>query len=304
MSLAYLLARIADTIADTEHIPASERLNILDRWAKAVASQGSDPIKLWNLSEPASNSPETILLQHAGVILRMLQILGKVDQALIQWVIGTIVTGQLLDLRRFQGGSVDDLTCLTSEDELQDYTYRVAGCVGEFWTRLCFRHLPSQSTAPSEQSIRQAVRFGQGLQLVNILRDVSADRLNGRCYLPSESFERFGLTVKDWQPGCSRLQPLYQFYVDQAREHLIAGWDYTTQLPFSWLRVRLACAWPILIGLDTLKALPTDDPLDAERKAKIPRRRVRAHMARSVMCLPFPFLWKRMVTISGVHGRK
>ena len=30
---------------------------------------------------------------------------------------------------------------LATASELDEYTYLVAGCVGEFWTELCFRHL-------------------------------------------------------------------------------------------------------------------------------------------------------------------
>ena len=48
--------------------------------------------------------------------------------------------------------------------------------------------------------------------------------------------------------------------------------------------MRLACAWPLLIGLATLAALtahPT--PLSASAPIKIPRRAVRALLARSAL---------------------
>jgi len=48
--------------------------------------------------------------------------------------------------------------------------------------------------------------------------------------------------------------------------------------------MRLACAWPLLIGLATLVALAArPDPLAATIPIKIPRRAVRALLARSVL---------------------
>ena len=52
-----------------------------------------------------------------------------------------------------------------------------------------------------------------------------------------------------------RLRPLYHAYLDRAEAHLLAGWAYTNALPRRHVRVRLACAWPILIGRETLVRL-------------------------------------------------
>ena len=58
---------------------------------------------------------------------------------------------------------------------MDDYTYRVAGCVGEFWTRLCRAHLFPRAVVDDAMLLRDGIRFGKGLQLVNILRDIPAD---------------------------------------------------------------------------------------------------------------------------------
>jgi len=42
--------------------------------------------------------------------------------------------------------------------------------------------------------LRDGVRFGKGLQLVNILRDLPRDLRQGRCYLPTERLARVQLT--------------------------------------------------------------------------------------------------------------
>lgn len=62
----------------------------------------------------------------------------------------------------------------------------VAGCVGEFWTRLgLLAQGPGFSTQPEGQLLRWGRHYGMGLQLVNILRDREEDLARGRSYLPA-----------------------------------------------------------------------------------------------------------------------
>ena len=95
-----------------------------------------------------------------------------------------IIRGQTLDLQRFpkSGGVI----ALQTAAELDEYTYLVAGCVGEFWTRICLAHLPRYARESESELLRLGANYGKGLQLVNILRDIPADRRAGRCYLPEE----------------------------------------------------------------------------------------------------------------------
>ena len=212
-------------------------------------------------------------------------------------VLDTITSGQELDLRRFASASAQSLVALRTDEELDDYTYRVAGCVGEFWTKMCRAHLFPQAPLDDAFLLANGVRFGKGLQLVNILRDVAADLRNGRCYLPAERLAGAGLKPEDLlQPANEpRLRPLYHAYLDHAEAHLLAGWAYTNALPRRCVRVRLACAWPILIGRETLKRLRAGNALDPAQRIKVSRREVRQFMLRSVLLYPWPGAWEKMV---------
>lgn len=209
----------------------------------------------------------------------------------------TITGGQELDLRRFADASVSHLVALSTAAELNDYTYQVAGCVGEFWTRMCRAHL--FSTAPLDEAALMArgVRFGQGLQLVNILRDLPADLRQGRCYLPAEELSIAGLKPEALLDPASerRLRPVYNGWLDRAEAHLRAGWAYTNALPLGCVRVRLACAWPLLIGMETLKLLRTENVLDPQRRIKVSRGQVRRIRWQSVIYYPWPAAWRRLV---------
>ena len=72
---------------------------------------------------------------------------------------------------------------LASLDDLVAYCYAVAGIVGEMLTELFL--LAGPALAPAADFLRRrAARFGEGLQLVNILKDSAGDAVHGRRYLP------------------------------------------------------------------------------------------------------------------------
>ncbi len=144
--------------------------------------------------------------------------------------------------------------------------------------------------------LTNGVRFGKGLQLVNILRDIPADLQNGRCYVPEDRLAAVNLKPKDLlQPSIEeRFRPLHLSYVDLAEGHLRAGWAYTTALPWGSVRVRLACAWPVLIGFETLKLLRIGNILDAGNRIKVPRSTVKTVMWQSVLWYPFPGAWSKL----------
>ena len=75
-----------------------------------------------------------------------------------------------------------------------------------------------------------------------------------------------------------------------------SGWAYTNSLPRSSIRVRLACAWPILIGQETLKLLWANNVLDSQRRIKVSRDRVKRLMFRSVILYPWQGAWRRLVS--------
>src|SRR6266478_1557662 len=112
-------------------------------------------------------------------------------------VLDTITGGQELDLRRFATAAETRIVALETDEQLDDYTYRVAGCVGEFWTRMCRTHLFPRALLDDALMLAQAIRFGKGLQLVNVLRDLPSDLRLGRCYLPRTNLTTVGLGPGD-----------------------------------------------------------------------------------------------------------
>jgi farnesyl-diphosphate farnesyltransferase len=247
------------------------------------------------LARGCSFPAEKVLLQRVEEALGLLQELSEADRRLVREVLRVITSGQVLDLQRFSGGSEQSIIALETDAELDDYTYRVAGCVGEFWTRLCRAHLFPSAPLDENLLLNNGVRFGKGLQLVNILRDLPRDLRQGRCYVPRQVLATAGLTPSDLlsPENRARFQPLYETLLDRAEAHLAAGWDYTNTLPFGQFRLRLGCAWPILIGVRTLGRLRHENILDPARPIKVSRGELYALIAGSVVRVPFPGAWRR-----------
>src|SRR5450432_871641 len=170
VSLAYLLARATDTIADTAAIPAATRLTTLLAVARVIAGESDFAAVAESLRDFAarqSDPAERKLIENLRGCVDWLATMNPADRDDIRNVLQTIVRGQELDVRRFGDPAV--VTSLRSAAELDEYTYLVAGCVGDFWTKLGFRHLdPFANRSPNEMS-KIGIEYGKGLQLINVL---------------------------------------------------------------------------------------------------------------------------------------
>ena len=301
IGLAYLLARTTDTIADTELVPLEQRLDALERLRERILGSSTAPLNFGELAQHQGLPAERLLLEKVEDSLALLQTLSSADLQLVRTVLNTITGGQELDLRRFDGASAEKIITLETAAELDDYTYRVAGCVGEFWTKMCRTHLFPKARLDDAQLLVDGIHFGKGLQLVNVLRDLPVDLKKGRCYLPSDKLEKAGLIPEFLLSPANevKFRPLFHEYLDRAESHLAAGWAYTNTLPFGQVRVRLACAWPILIGLKTIERLRAGNVLDLQQGVKISRAEVRGILLRSTLAYPLPEVWRKLFFTTG-----
>lgn len=107
-------------------------------------------------------------------------------------------------------------------DGLRRYCMQVAGSVGMAMCHLLGTHGSEAQAA--------AASLGIAMQLTNILRDVGEDLQDGRCYLPGEDLDRFGVTVENLhllqaaggEPSPS-VRRLLAFQIDRARHYYSVG---------------------------------------------------------------------------------
>src|SRR6266849_10111363 len=287
LGLAYLFARAADTIADTRLIERELRITHLlaFRGELDILVPGRLAALVAATRGIQSLEAERTLLERLPECFAAYQALPVADRQRVRHVLETIIEGMTEDLRRFPGEDETGLSALESRHDLDRYTYLVAGCVGEFWTEVHVAHRPRLRHWNLEKMTALGIRFGKALQLTNVLRDIPRDLRQGRCYLPRQDLALLGLEPKDLldpQAGPA-LRPLLVDLLNVALDHYEAGWQYTFAIPKRETRMRLACAWPLLIGLRTLDLLAqAPNWLDPATVLKVPRIRVYGMMAQSV----------------------
>ncbi len=300
VGLGYLLARAADTIADTSLIDPAQRLALLLE-LRAQVNGGSDDGALVRrlaveVAAQQTQSDEKVLLESLEPALQVLAQLDESDREAVRGIVTTLTTGMEFDLRMFPDERSGRLVALGDLDELDRYTYLVAGCVGEFWTKMTYAHAPGTLAGNPAEAIERGVRFGKALQLTNVLRDCAKDLRIGRCYLPVVMLRRDGLAPEDLlSPDASaRARPLMFELVRIALAHFRAAMEYTLAISAWSVRLRLACLWPIFIGLETLLLLvDNDDWLDPRKISKVRRAQVYGIIARSTASVASDRLLRR-----------
>jgi farnesyl-diphosphate farnesyltransferase len=288
LGLAYLLARAADTIADTRIIPAGERRQYLDLFREDIDRPAASRFQEISraLTGPQRIPAERELLTRLPECFAAFRSLPEEDRQRIRNLLLTLTHGMQTDLRRFPGQGKSRLVALESGADLDEYTYYAAGCVGEFWTEMAMAHCPALRGWDGAAMRNRGMRFGQGLQMTNVLRDVAQDLRIGRCYLPRQDLARVGLAPEDLLDPAAvvRLRVLLPELVALTLSRYAEGWSYILSIPATEIRLRLACTWPHFIGLRTLERVQgSRDLLDPRVTVKIPRPAVYAILLRSAV---------------------
>ena len=278
VGLAYLFARAADTITDTDLIKQSERVIHLKNFQKLFTLDTIDweivhSIQFALVSHQALPA-ERILLERLEDCFQVYLECDLSDRTRINDLMTTLTKGMEMDLKLFKVGTTEKPLSLETQEELNLYIYYVAGCVGEYWTNLMYAHLPSLNNWDVKQMSNIGINFGKGLQLTNIVKDIAKDLRRGRCYIPAPVLRTAGLSPSDiLQPeSWPTFQPILNQLIQQAAEYLNQGWKYTMAIPRSEIRLRLACMWPILLGGETLQLVQNSSSLlDPDYQVKVTR---------------------------------
>ena len=261
VALGYMLARATDSVADTSSAAPEQRESVLLAMGQAIAGDASDAevedllqSLAGDMAMSQANPAERTLLLRFGDCLRALDTFPMEQRTCIRKVLRTIIDGQLWDITYFQARSA-----VTCDEQTKLYTYQVAGCVGEFWTELGLSAMGAGFCDPEKRELmlQAGIRYGQGLQLINILRDQEEDAERGRSYLCSDSSK----------------------WLNRADYYMNDGIDYCRRL--RGFRLRFASMLPALIGKKTIALLRRATPNCG--KVKIPRRAVYGCMLKALL---------------------
>jgi farnesyl-diphosphate farnesyltransferase len=199
VGVAYLLFRVADSFEDGSRWDPARRIQALRRFTTlldgAAAEDVQDLMDECAADPPLGHVGYLELLQNLPVVLGAHARLQPEARALVRTHVERSARGMESFLARSDEAGILSLQTI---NDLRDYCYAVAGIVGEMLTELFLLGRPGleASAAPLRE---RAARFGEALQLVNILKDAHPDADEGRIYLPRQVGlpEVFALAAQD-----------------------------------------------------------------------------------------------------------
>ena len=183
VTIAYLLFRIADTFEDASHWPVADRLEALDEFCALLRNPDVPEARriaaVWCAKRPSPHAGYIKLMTDVPLVIEALTALPAPARELIKEHVIRSAQGMAQFVALTENGNLQ----LASMQQLRDYCYAVAGIVGEMLTELFVLNAP-QLRGVSAFLRARATTFGEGLQLVNILKDHLSDSSEGRIYIP------------------------------------------------------------------------------------------------------------------------
>ena len=271
LTTGYLLCRIVDTVEDYAPLDGNERDRLFSMFIAVL--DGSTPAESFSAAFQGVTD-DNAEIRLACSFARVMRVFDSQEpatrQATIVWL-SEMANGMRLYCRRDRPGV---LSALHTFSDLERYCYFVAGTVGHLITDLFCDHLQAGST-PLEYELRaRSESFGIGLQMVNILKDVTDDYARNRCYVPQQLChgQGFGpdrlLAVENRRQAHRALLPMFE----SAGQHLDDALEYTLAIPAKNVQLRLFCLLPLFMAQRTLiVAVGNDAVLIPDRPVKISR---------------------------------
>jgi len=284
VTVAYLLCRIADTVEDEAGISKKQKEKMLELYINIF--QGKDPDAYMEFRSKASKIPEhnpDVYLMHN--FDRVYNVLNSFESE-VKRLIGVWVIEMALGMKKYaQSMKKSKFKFLKSMKELDEYMYYVAGTVGQLLTSL-FAHFSKKITPPVKKRLESfAESFGKGLQMVNIIRDMTTDLRRGQSYIPDEILAKYNLTRKSIFETSNKeqAQRMFNELIETAVRHMDKAMSYIVTIPREEARIRLFCLLPVFWAMRTLQKIQENTlQLLNKDKIKISRWIIKSELYKAV----------------------
>ena len=291
---SYLICRIADTVEDAPGMTPAEKAPLFEALLACFDGQAAAD-RFPAMAAAVTGDPAHLaLVRHADLVFAHFLPLPAATRAVVRRWVTEMVTG----MRKFVELYPDGIRIQTL-DEFREYCYYVAGTVGYLLTDLWAEHVPGVR-GPRYDRLRERCRaFGEGLQTVNILKDVAHDaRVENSIYVPEELLRAHGSghaailsadRIAESRRALARLIELAWADLDDASRYLLL-------LPRRAVAARLFCALPLLYAHATLRDLAGSSAmLRPGGGVKISRREVKALLVAGALVVGSNRLVRRLV---------
>lgn len=270
---AYLLCRIVDTVEDEVSLTIEQKEHFCSSFIEVVRTGEGADVFARDLAPLLSE--QTIPAEHVLIQLtsRVIEITHSFAPEQISALLGCVET-MAKGMPVYQG--MDLHGGLETMQDMNEYCYYVAGCVGEMLAKL-FCHYSEEINQHREQLLELSVSFGQGLQMTNILKDIWDDAQRGVCWLPQDIFTETGFDLKELTTttDSAAFRLGLEHLLSIAQGHLKDALTYTQLLPSHETGMRNFCLWALGMAVLTLNEIKQHLDFNDSSQVKITRKNVK-----------------------------
>jgi farnesyl-diphosphate farnesyltransferase len=270
----YLLCRIADTIEDDPNFNYEKKILYLNTFLNCFADR-TQIHSICDLSnELKSDEAHLDLIKNTNNVFCIFDSLSSNSQAILKHWVTEMVLGMIQFISRHQ-----NKIRIKSIGEYKQYCYYVAGTVGLMLTDLWKEYAIFLGEKKYQLLLKSSKVFGQGLQTINILKDIYWDwKVENSIYVPLEILQNHGCNHDNmYTPHLIKKGELaVKQLISLSHEDLLQSADYVLNIPKFNLRIRFFCILPLLFAFATLKKIKiAASLLSPEGKIKISRAEVK-----------------------------
>ena len=255
VTCGYLLCRVVDAVEDNSSFSIPDRdarykdfHDVLSGRASARQFEQS-----WVGVDGSPDAEVELCSQLRRVMTVMDTLPSDMRASVLRWVIEMARGMQIYSHRE---ADRDGIIAPSTPDDLQRYCYFVAGTVGHMLTELFTAQIGLRpEDAVAQRLAEHAEAFGGGLQLVNILKDITDDLERGWSFVPRSLCRTQGLRNRDLATPAHRaaahraVEPLFEL----ARRNLDRAFDYALTIPAEHKEIRLFCLLPLWLAVRTIR---------------------------------------------------
>lgn len=290
----YLLCRIADTIEDDPKFNSEKKILFLNLFIKCFSDRKNIQSICELSAELKNDEAHLSLIKNTHRVFCLFDSLSANSQDILKrWVI-EMTHGMILFISKHQ-----NKIRIKSITEYKQYCYYVAGTVGLMLTELWKEYAVFLGEKKYQILLQFSKIFGQGLQTINILKDMYWDwKIENSIYLPLDLLQHYGCNHENmYTPHLAQKSTLAaQELICLSQENLLQSANYIQNIPKFHLRIRFFCILPLLLAFATLSKIKQADSLIlAKEKIKLSRVEVKKIYKISILsCFSNSYLKKHI----------
>ena len=252
VTCGYLLCRVADTIEDDDSLTLEQREELFERFLAVM--QKREPVEAFCTAAARiwqGDDAESRLARRLDTVMSVFWSLDDGIQACVTPWVEEMARG--MALYRYRRPGSNGYITLLNEADLERYCYFVAGTVGQMLTELFVHWIPDIDDTRRIQMREHAESFALGLQLVNIMKDITDDYERGVCFVPATLLRRVGLSESELllPESLTRAQQSVAPIFARIDEVLRQAFTYTLAIPPEQKEIRLFCLLPLWMAVRT-----------------------------------------------------